>query len=455
MKLPYGGDSSNIHEYTCCSSSGVVMGIELLVSEILSRLPAKSLMRFKCVCKQWQSLIQRDRSFIDLHLTRSKTSCNFAVGGISLFIKWPTWHSFDFSSVELILSQGRVETVRREVPGPRTSYGTHIFGAVNGLIAFVKRQMRSVCIFNPSTGQSTPWIQSMIRQQHESLYEKIQVIDEYGHCVTRQIQYVNSNWYYFGYDPVTMEHKVVCIWKKMIYKRHGEFLRFENICEVMTVDGRQHNKNNLSWRRIDNEFVIPPTISPSDFSCSLYINGSIYWLCTGEEPLVVEFNVGSEKFRVISIPNYIIKEIRYCDCKLIQIDGRLAVLAATTKWLGNNTPSMKMCVLYGKKLKDIISSNVTSTSTAAGSSGDFYWAEETFMMPPFDWSHLMFDSIQAVPGTDLLIIRSEEDAGSTFYFYRWRKKSFCKDGQIFVAKTKLQPYLFEHFVYKGSLLPVI
>ncbi|KAI3877308.1 hypothetical protein MKX03_024243, partial [Papaver bracteatum] len=239
----------------------------------------------------------------------------------------------------------------------------------------------------------------------------------------------------------------------------------------------QHNKN-LTWRRIDDKFSLPPTISPFDFTSSLYANGSIYWLRTGSnsltEPLVVEFNVGTEKFRVISIPNYIIEEIRYpYVCQLIQIDGRLAVLAKkickdifdehpdTT--INNNT-SMKMCVLYdkddddqNKKFKDTIGGATTSASSV-GKSSDYYWIAETFMMPPFDWNRLNSDSIQAVPGTDLFIIRSEREAGSSFYFYDWRKKSFSEDEQFFIEKRKtssLETFSFVFSVYKESLLPVI
>lgn len=39
--------------------------------EILSWLPAKSVMRFKCVCKVWNTWI-RHPSFSKLHLTRSQ-----------------------------------------------------------------------------------------------------------------------------------------------------------------------------------------------------------------------------------------------------------------------------------------------------------------------------------------------------------------------------------------------
>ncbi|KAI3865872.1 hypothetical protein MKW92_009071, partial [Papaver armeniacum] len=196
-------------------SSDVVMGIELLLCEILSRLPVKSLMRFKCVCKRWQSLIHKDRSFIDLHFTRSK-SCSFVDGGcgISLFMRWPkdVRGPNIYLSTELLLSEGGVATVQREVPISGASL-TGVFGVVNGLVSLIDSSY-SVCVFNPSTGQSTPWIKSMIKQQHENQREEIQVIDEDGDCVTHLIRYVHCSWHYFGYDPATSEHKVVFLWWK-------------------------------------------------------------------------------------------------------------------------------------------------------------------------------------------------------------------------------------------------
>ncbi|CAN1263361.1 hypothetical protein LINPERPRIM_LOCUS11603, partial [Linum perenne] len=45
---------------------------ELVVFQILSRLPVKSLMRFNCVCKGWKSIIGKDLHFINLHYTNSE-----------------------------------------------------------------------------------------------------------------------------------------------------------------------------------------------------------------------------------------------------------------------------------------------------------------------------------------------------------------------------------------------
>ncbi|KAI3895532.1 hypothetical protein MKW92_005664 [Papaver armeniacum] len=479
------GDGSKFPPLVCKSesylklhpltSSDVVMGNELLLCEILSRLPVKSLMRFKCVCKRWQSLIHKDRRFIDLHFTRSK-SRSFVDGGcgISLFMRWPkvVLGPNIYLSTELVLYEGGVTTVQREVPISGASIAA-IFGVVNGLVSLINDSY-SVCVFNPSTGQSTPWIKSVIAQQHENLREEIQVIDEDGGYVTHQIHYVHSIWHYFGYDPATLEHKVVFLWWKVTSNYLG-ILGVENICEVMTVGGR--HQNNLLWRKIDDS--LPPTICPFDFVSSLYANGSIYWLRTGSksvtEPLVIEFNVGSEKFRIITIPNFIIEDVRYPYISaLIQIDGRLAVLAKkilpqSRSHLGitkNNKTSAKMCVLYyndsddqDKKLKGVMSSaTATSSEGNISSSSDCYWVEESFMMPPFDWDWEDFDSILAVPDTDLFFIRSEGEAGSSFYLYDWRKKSFSKDVEFFIKKRKFsypKPLSFVYYAYKESILPVI
>ena len=42
-----------------------------LIEEILIRLPIKSLLRFRCVCKEWNSLIQENNDFIKKHMSRA------------------------------------------------------------------------------------------------------------------------------------------------------------------------------------------------------------------------------------------------------------------------------------------------------------------------------------------------------------------------------------------------
>ncbi|XP_026383365.1 putative F-box protein At1g32420 [Papaver somniferum] len=170
---------------TSCTSHPIV-GNELLLCEILTRVPVKPLMRFKCVCKQWYSLIHTYRSFIDLHFARSK-SCNVAGGDGSVSLFRFSYQLRVFSSVELLLSQGRVKDVEREISVPGSSL-VHVFGAINGLISVIETSTCSVRVFNPSTGQSTPWVKSMIKQQSENPPEEL-AIDEDGDYATYKVTY--------------------------------------------------------------------------------------------------------------------------------------------------------------------------------------------------------------------------------------------------------------------------
>ncbi|KAI3945624.1 hypothetical protein MKW92_032105 [Papaver armeniacum] len=385
---------------------------ELSISEIFSRLPVDMLMRFKCVCKRWQSLIQKDDHFIDLHHTRSQTRK-------SLLICPPTMYTYGeicYLLAELLIpdeGSGGGATVHKKIPDidrPDAS----LLQPLNGLFCFMDSQEASVCVQNPSTRESTPWIKSIIKQQHEDEGKVIEVIDEHGDLVKYDIAYRNYDWK-FGFDPATKEHKVISLWVKQLSNRR--LGRSEEwLCEVLTV--RQN-----SWRTID---AVPP-VSPLSLACSrsAYANGSIYWLHYGpredKDPSIVEFNVGSEMFRVIPLPKFIMNDIRvpYEDGNTItEVDGHLVLLAKMvrrsdydflTDWIMNNNSSMKMCILYNddqlvQRKKD--TGCGSSTCSDVGDNSNYYWMEDSFLKPPLDWKQESFHCILPIPGTDLMIVRS-------------------------------------------------
>ncbi|KAI3831167.1 hypothetical protein MKW92_047305 [Papaver armeniacum] len=280
-----GGGSSEV------SSSSRVSDCEDILREILSRLPVKSLMRFKCVSKHWQFSICQDQGLIDLHFTRSKQRCS------DLFIVVPRHEKVDpfrsrMLSLGLYTSAGAKEyTYQRafmlanlfesrtlvEKSEQKPFHYTEILIPVNGLICFVNRNIDSVCILNPSTRELTPWIASSFRGNKRYNFT------------------AEMRTYCFGFDPATKQHKVVCIRKVRASETY--------ICEVLTV-------GENTWRRIDEK---PPLFCSSLQVSSVYSNGFIYWgdrYCGIPRYLNV-FDVGLEKFKVIKVPTEITEQCKY------------------------------------------------------------------------------------------------------------------------------------------------
>ncbi|XP_026397044.1 F-box protein At2g07140-like [Papaver somniferum] len=258
---------------------------ELVVCQILSRLPAKSLMRFKCVCESWQSLIQRDGHFIDLHFSRSRTrSCNGTVGATSLLVRVPSlWYRNGrclLSAKLLIPSEsgnGGGAAVQMKIPLNITTR-ISMLNIVNGLICLMDQKSRCVSVFNPSTRESTPWIKSIVMQKQE---------EKGGLSKNDKLLFAGS-WDAVGYDHATKDYKAVSFWTYKI----------DHVCEIFSL-------RHKSWRIIDAVPPVCPTLI--HFTHFVHVTGSIYWLRAGKPIIVVvELNLVTEKFRVISVPNEII-----------------------------------------------------------------------------------------------------------------------------------------------------
>ncbi|KAI3861704.1 hypothetical protein MKW92_011711, partial [Papaver armeniacum] len=115
--------------------------------EILVRLPVKSLLQVKRVCKHWRSVV-RDPYFVGLHYTRSITSSP----KLLIFVNRKFLFSVDLFEGGVLLDQMKLQL---------SSEGyfdlVDILNPVNGLVCFRKSRDK-VLIYNPSTGDKTSWI---------------------------------------------------------------------------------------------------------------------------------------------------------------------------------------------------------------------------------------------------------------------------------------------------------
>lgn len=154
---------------------------EDLVISILLKLPVKSLIRFKCVCKTWCSLIE-DPTFVTMHLESKDRHKQYVTlidnGFSSLSMYFFSYHSMKLSS-NLYMQFNDTN-----------SFGfcnANFIGSCNGLVC-VMVHGKKFYVINPATKES---------KELKQPYNFGPTIPYRFHC------------YGFGYDAKTNDYKLV------------------------------------------------------------------------------------------------------------------------------------------------------------------------------------------------------------------------------------------------------
>ncbi|KAI3843392.1 hypothetical protein MKW98_012936 [Papaver atlanticum] len=430
---------------------------DLILSDILSRLPVKSIMRFKSVCKHWRSMIKYNRCFIDLYNRRSQErqsrSKSSSTTTATLFLSPVTGYGsfktrpvpLDISNAEtadeaagteinmisfshndhhgessgvvapvysfhsnVVLPFSKPENPIGLLSGPRKS----MLEPTHGLVCFVNLDnYGSVVIYNPSTRDKTSWIRT-----RTSIV--LEAVDQNLNCDSADSPYSTRTFYScmfgFGFDSIAKQHKVLCIYqidiRVLAYVSDENGYSYpvlcdqyrETHCEVMTV-------GENTWKDIDEDFGHQNIELFEHDHKPIHVNGSIYWMCnkyTDDEPksniAIMAFNLGSETFRVISIPTFILDDLWRLNWleisskwanELVDVDGRIAILNVQgddqcrggEQWI-----NIWICTEDNEKIG----------STGVGAN----WTKEKMLMP-CSLEELNYISLKAITGTDLIITK--------------------------------------------------
>ncbi|XP_026445381.1 F-box/kelch-repeat protein At4g19930-like isoform X3 [Papaver somniferum] len=393
-------NATPVGTFPCFVDDGIVI-------EILSRLPTKSLLRFKSVCKHWLSLITQDQHFIHLHSIRSKSRPNL------LWIA-PKPQKEDTETLTQGILSAKLSSVTttggeakviihnfKKTTDDNWFNYDYLLGPVNGLVCFIHWKTAAARIYNVSTRKVTPWIKSTLLAEEKHKFESE---DNPLKLVSNFLPI-----YQFGFDPEKKEHKLFCFWR-LSATDDSPFTRFYSDSdsgyaswEAFTV-GR-----DTEWRRIsvvpdENNLikikeVLPPYCRGKKF---VHANGTIYWrnklmnfvedlddpLCLrdyvpSDPDVIIGFDVGSEKFRVIPIPSFILDDPREKMFKrpiaMLILGGRVTLIYALSSSI------LKLLMLddgVEKKLENC---------QGKGSSN---WSTETITLPyDFDTGCLRFDGV--------------------------------------------------------------
>jgi len=232
-----------------------------LITEIICRLPVKSLMKFRCVCKPWNSLISADRKFSMKHLRCMSSTMNHNL------IQKSENNQSDFSLYPLrTIFNGCTDDDAEEIKFPLRS-GNYFYNGID----IVASCDGILCLAWPCSGSIVILWNPSIRKYN----------------ISPPLKHFHTG-YGFGYDNITDNYKLVAVTD--IFKTQTQV--------------KVHTLGTNSWRLIDDEF---PCFGDLSIGSGKFVSGTINWLvfiCDSTLWSIVSLDLGTESYQEILQPDY-------------------------------------------------------------------------------------------------------------------------------------------------------
>ncbi|KDP34888.1 hypothetical protein JCGZ_09176 [Jatropha curcas] len=238
-----------------------------LAIDILTLLPVKSLMRFKCVSKSWCATI-RSSDFISQHF-KKKNSCHLLVH------YYVSPYADDL--VELFLDETLEDLSHQHFGLPIPFSKLH--GPCNGI--FCVSDGSSYALWNPATKELQHLPATLAKPS-------LPVPLTSGGDICG-----------FGLDPITNNFKVLVI--------QGFLSEYHFFAQVML-----HTFGTNVWRELEigQDYSLPHGTLSQDYvvtssSCYTFLNGVHYWLASHNfDNRILSFHMSNDEFQEIQVPYY-------------------------------------------------------------------------------------------------------------------------------------------------------
>ncbi|KAL2227812.1 F-box/kelch-repeat protein At3g23880-like [Sesamum indicum] len=235
---------------------------EEIVEEILSRLPVKSLLKFRCVSRSWYSLIG-SKEFIKAHLEKSTKNTNFTHHRLVLNLFLPN-HTLRHCSLNSLLNEPVTDAFVFDDPMYNPDYSIRIVGCCNGVICILIDRKRFF-LWNPSTRMS----------------KKLPDIDD-------KLKHGDITKFGFGVDG-SGDYKVFAVLS--VFWITGKYQATGNVYSLKTN----------SWRRIKDRDEV------SFDEGGKFVSGKLHWGKKSGRDLrwdIVSFDLEREVYGVVEQPSY-------------------------------------------------------------------------------------------------------------------------------------------------------
>ncbi|KEH17000.1 putative F-box domain, leucine-rich repeat domain, L domain-containing protein [Medicago truncatula] len=263
---------------------------------ILSKLPLKSLNRFRCVRKSWSLLFENQHL---MNMIRKNFLCNLNCCSYydqaSLLLKY-----LDETHKDILYSLSH-ERFENKVKLDCTNVIDHLYifrifglGSINGIVC-VHANCGAIVFWNPAT--------QAIKLIPPSPLELVELPIP---GVAKEFVNVEAFTYLhgFGYDSVIDDYKVIClvsfdIQVELVDTFSDSLLEDIYLDELWEIYSLRSN----SWRKLDIDM---PSSSYCIEGTQVYMDGVCHWLCeenTPAGPCLVSFYLRNEVFCITPIPS--------------------------------------------------------------------------------------------------------------------------------------------------------
>ncbi|OVA01230.1 F-box domain [Macleaya cordata] len=239
---------------------------EDIIVDITSRLPVKSILRFRCVCKPWCKLFSGPE-FVKMHLKhvveKKKFNLMITDGGNLYLLDHDS-----LSSLSFVTKCNKGTAI--DYPYKTQNYIVEILGSCNGLVC-INPDKYVICIWNPSTKE----------------YKKLPTLEQLEFIPTYLSYRITFG---FGYNCNIEDYKLVRI------------TAGSNRSEVMV-----YSLGSNTWKRIQ-DIRYNPCYGEQ---LGVLVNGALHWIASfwmcskgsiALEVVLVSFDIGNETFKEVPFP---------------------------------------------------------------------------------------------------------------------------------------------------------
>ncbi|XP_065869982.1 F-box/kelch-repeat protein At3g23880-like isoform X2 [Euphorbia lathyris] len=215
---------------------------EELLTEILKRLPPKSLLKFRSVSKSWYSLITNP-SFISIHTKHTTISTPNSPKSLLRHYSWI--HKQEQYSIHGGISTSSSSDNHLVFPFKSYSQYFEIIGSCNGLVCLSdshRINSHTIILWNPAIRKSL-------------------ILPSPSITLNQIYMFVLG----FGFDFKSSDYKVV----RVVYRMRRNQIEIKPQVEV-------HALGINSWRRI--RITSPPRYVISELSLQVFLNGAVHWI---------------------------------------------------------------------------------------------------------------------------------------------------------------------------------